>query len=52
MSTSYNTIFKKNSNYGYYNNMNVSKLDQIECQLVINNDQKKQRIMSQKKYKS
>ena len=46
MSTSQNNIIKKNSKYGYYNNMNVNKLDQIECNLEINDEQKKQRIMS------
>ena len=51
MSTSQNNIIKKNINQGYYNNMNVSKLDQIECHLEINDVQKKQRIMSRRNIK-
>ena len=41
MSTSQNNIIKKNSNYGYYNNMNVRKLDYIECHLEFNDQQNK-----------
>ena len=46
ISTSQNIIIKKNSTFGYYNNMNVNKLDQIECHLEFNDEQIKLRIMS------
>ena len=51
MSTSQNNIIKKKSNYGFYKKMNVGKLDQIECHLEINVEQKKQRIMSRRNIK-
>ena len=46
MSTSQGNIIKKNSKYVFYKKMNVSKLDQIQCHLKINDEQKKHRIMS------
>ena len=48
MSTSYCNIIKKNRNYGFYKKMNVSKLEFIGSHLEINDDQKKQIIMSRK----
>ena len=51
MSTSQNNIIKKNSNNGYYKNEWKCKLVQIQCHLKINDEQKKQRIMSRRNIK-
>lgn len=51
MSTSQGYIIMKNSNYGCYEKLNVSKLDQIEYRLKIYDEQKKQRIMSRRNIK-